>query len=989
MWVRFDEALKEASLHSLFEPRVLLRYFSQMQKPQTGRLDLPLKRLLDQVHDLVQVVVPSGEVLYVNDTWQKVLGYSADEALHLQWLDVVHPESRDRLINALQSLQAGKAVAPIDVTLVSRSGRLTPATGILDYHNTPHQTEQIWCLWQPCESSADNPAPRIPLEQSQPPQTALDTAPEFLSSDSVLDYLPIGVVQKDLDGRITAANAAAAHLYGYLSIGELIQASTRSPSSDEVIVHYVQPNAWQTFLSQLKEEGKVRHFRTQIQRPDGQMLWVSESGRLVCDRHNTPLYYEGIVEDISHEQKLHSYLERTNQALESQQYLVSSDATEPDPSDMSLSSESLVSAQRIAGVAREARFQAIFENASVGIVTLDPCGRILEANTALETMLGYSQAELLCKTLFHFTLAEDLTQDVANFQALIDGNQEQYSIERRCLRKDGTHLWIKLTTATVRDESRCPCLILGIIEKISEQKDAQAALRDSKVQFQNLVANVPGMIFRLTQLQGDTDYAQASQRQFSFSYVSPGCRDIFEMEAEEISASAASVFECIFEDDLQTFYSSLSRSAHSLAPWLWEGRILLKSGDLKWIQAIAQPQRRLDGSSLWDGVLMDITSRKQVEDRLRLLESVVTNANDSIIITETEPLSEPGPRIVYVNPAFTRNTGYHLDEVLGKSPRLLQGPKTNRKSLDIIRDALERWTTAKVELINYRKDRSEFWVDTVIVPITDASGHTTHWMAIQRDVTERKQLEEEILKALAKERELSDLKSRFISTTSHEFRTPLTTIMSSVEILDYFKNSEEEEKELFQQVYESIQHMTRLLDDVLFIGRAERDRLEIEYIELELDTFCKDTVIQAQRSFGKSHVVTFTQSGTPRPAFLDSKLLRQMLNNLLSNAVKYSEPHSRVECNLTYEDGTCILQIRDEGIGIPLDDQTRLFEFFHRGSNVGAIQGTGLGLAIVKKSVDLHHGTIKVESDSGKGTCITITLPLRQSFSNADTSVAN
>lgn len=950
-----------------------------MQKTQLERFDLPLKRLLDQVHDLVQVVVPSGTLLYTNDTWQNVLGYSAEEASHLHWLDVVHPESRDRLLHSLQSLRSGTAASPVEVTLISRSGRLIPATGILDYHNTPNQTEQIWCLWQPIESSIESPSPRIPIEQPQPLLVEPCSRSGFIDSRSVLENLPVGIVQKDLDGHITAANLTAAQLFGYDSVEDLLQATASAeahaasePSSGDVPApslqpfSYVQPNHWQAVLTQLREDGQIRRVNAQVRCCNGQALWISESGRMVCDRHGTPQYYEGIVENISRERQLQAYLERTNQALERRLQVNLSDAAQaeraPQHSDPSLAE------QHIDDFAREARFQAIFENASVGIVTLDPCGRILEANAAIETMLGYSQAELTCKTLFHFTLAEDLTQDIANFQALIDGTHEQYSIERRCLQKDGNPLWVRLTTATVRDESRYPRLILGIIEQISEQKNAQAALRDSKIQFQNLVANVPGMIFRLAQTGSD--------RHFSFPYVSPGCLDIFEIEATDISASADAVFDCVFDEDASSFRDSLRRSAQSLAPWLWEGRILLKSGNLKWIQAMAQPQRRPDGNTLWDGVLMDITSRKQVEERLRLLESVVINANDSIVITEAKPFDPPGPRIIYANPAFTRNTGYQLDEVLGKTPRLLQGPKTDRKALDTIRKALAQWTSVKVELINYRKDGSEFWIDMVIVPITDASGMTTHWMALQRDITERKQLESEILKALAKERELSDLKSRFISTTSHEFRTPLTTIMSSVEILDYFENTEDEAKELFQQIYDSIQHMTRLLDDVLFIGRAERDRLELECVELELDAFCKDTVTQAQRSFGKNHLMTYSQSGSPRNAYLDSKLLRQMLNNLLSNAVKYSEPNSQVELKLTYADDSCILQISDEGIGIPLDDQARLFEFFHRGSNVGAIQGTGLGLAIVKKSVDLHQGTIQVESQPNQGTCITITLPL-------------
>jgi PAS domain S-box-containing protein len=153
--------------------------------------------------------------------------------------------------------------------------------------------------------------------------------------------------------------------------------------------------------------------------------------------------------------------------------------------------------------------------------------------------------------------------------------------------------------------------------------------------------------------------------------------------------------------------------------------------------------RRFDGSiDYFVALVQDITKRKQTEERLRLLESVAVNANDAILITEAEPIDKPGPRIIYVNEAFTCLTGYSQEEVLGKTPRILQGPKSDRRALNKIRAALQKWQPVVVELINYRKDGSEFWVENSIVPVANKDGWYTHWIAVQRDITERKLSEE-------------------------------------------------------------------------------------------------------------------------------------------------------------------------------------------------------------------------------------------------------
>jgi PAS domain S-box-containing protein len=380
----------------------------------------------------------------------------------------------------------------------------------------------------------------------------------------------------------------------------------------------------------------------------------------------------------------------------------------------------------------------------------------------------------------------------------------------------------------------------------------------------------------------------------------------------------------------------------------------------------------------WEKALTaDLRENSQNNDQLRLIKSVFTNAHDSIVITEAEPIEWPGPKIIYVNPAFTNTTGYTPEEVIGKTPRILQGPKSDRATLNRVRQALKNWESIDVELINYRKGGSEFWVEMTIVPITDVTGWCTHWMAIQRDVTERKTLEAELLKALERERELNDLKTRFISITSHEFRTPLTSIMSSVEILDYFSNTEAERKELFEQIYSSIHHLSQLLDDVLFIGRADSDRIQLNYEELDIPSFCLDILEEAKQGFGKHHQFQYQQKGTPQAGLIDPKLLRQIITNLLSNAVKYSDTGSLISVLLEFEADQFKFQVSDQGIGISKDDLGRLFDFFYRGNNVSNIAGTGLGLAIVKKCIDLLQGAIAVDSELQHGTRFTVTLPFK------------
>lgn len=172
-------------------------------------------------------------------------------------------------------------------------------------------------------------------------------------------------------------------------------------------------------------------------------------------------------------------------------------------------------------------------------------------------------------------------------------------------------------------------------------------------------------------------------------------------------------------------------------------RFIRKNGEVIYANISVRCVRQKDGNvDYFVALVQDITERKQTEERLLLLESVAVNANDAIIITEAEPIDKPGPRIIYVNQAFTRMTGYSSEEVLGKTPRILQGPKSDRTTLNKIRHALKNWQPIVVELTNYRKDHSPFWVENSITPVANKQGWYTQWIAVQRDITERKQAED-------------------------------------------------------------------------------------------------------------------------------------------------------------------------------------------------------------------------------------------------------
>lgn len=354
-----------------------------------------------------------------------------------------------------------------------------------------------------------------------------------------------------------------------------------------------------------------------------------------------------------------------------------------------------------------------------------------------------------------------------------------------------------------------------------------------------------------------------------------------------------------------------------------------------------------------------------------LVTSIVQLAADAIIMIDE------AQKIVFFNLGAEQIFGYPSQEVIGLPLDILLPERFQ----DLHRKHVARFSTAgeqarfmkqRDELVGRRKNGEEFPAEATI------SQHQTHHQktltVILRDNTERKQTQEE----LARERELNELKSRFVSMVSHEFRTPLAIISSTAGILLNHSHhlSEPQQRTRMETIQTQVTHLADLLNDILLISRAEQVGLEFHPANLDIEQLCRHTVQEQQSLAGDSHHISFSAQGECVAFVGDRQLLLRLFNNLISNAMKYSPDGGPVDVDLACDAQAVVITIRDEGLGIPEADQKHLFEPFHRAENVGTIPGTGLGLSIIKQVVEAHSGTIEFESQPEQGTTFRITLPL-------------
>lgn len=493
----------------------------------------------------------------------------------------------------------------------------------------------------------------------------------------------------------------------------------------------------------------------------------------------------------------------------------------------------------------EHRFKGAFEHSGIGMALVSPEGKWLKVNRRIVDMLGYSEEELYATNFQQLTHPDDLGLDLQHVEQMLRGEIDSFQMEKRYFAKDGRIIWALLNVSLVRDTVDKPLYFVSQVADITARKQLEAALYDINQRYDDLVAHIPAMVYR---------YRDLPDGSFRFDYVSPRARDLLGLEPEVVLQNAQLLINLVHPDDRADFWNTSNESLRAFKAFIWEGRFLKVSGDLRWIRLESYPRRLNDGSVIWDGIHIDITAQKQAE----------------AVLQEQERL-----RI-----------------------------------------------------------------------------------------------------ALQKEQELSDLKTRMMIHISHEFRTPLSVIATSADMLARYheRMTAGQREERFQQIRLQIEHLTEMLDDVAYLVHGNLRQTVIEPNEHNLKQLCQD-VIDKLASRLDGHAILFDIADGLSEVILDGMLVKRILLNLLTNALKYSPGRTSVWLDVYTEGSWLVLRVRDQGIGIPLADQARLFEPFYRGSNIGSIGGLGLGLSIVQQAVTLHGGSIAVESAQGQGTTFTVTLP--------------
>ncbi len=375
-----------------------------------------------------------------------------------------------------------------------------------------------------------------------------------------------------------------------------------------------------------------------------------------------------------------------------------------------------------------------------------------------------------------------------------------------------------------------------------------------------------------------------------------------------------------------------------------------------------------------DYTTIETAERAMIENERRF-RFISENISDFISIHDTDGY------FTYASPSSKTVLGYKPEDLIGKGSFELVHPDDVTKYIE---DLLEKAVFDKQEaIVRYRlkvANGNYCWVETHAKPIADARGQTTSIVCSTRDVSEREQLMKDLEQALVKEKDLNELRARFVSMASHQFRTPLTVIQSGVDIMDmYVDNLNEAKQKQFRKQFTKIQseivRLQDLMNDVLLLGRSDAERTPFHPEKGDLVALIEEIIEKYNNRYPDDRKVLLKIIGKPVKILFDSKLIDHSIENIISNAYKYSTK-GNIEIEVEFKPDKVQISVTDYGIGIPQEDLGNLFHAFYRAGNTSEIEGTGLGLSIVNEFINKHRGEILVMSQLNKGTTFCVILPV-------------
>ncbi len=535
-----------------------------------------------------------------------------------------------------------------------------------------------------------------------------------------------------------------------------------------------------------------------------------------------------------------------------------------------------------------------------------------------------------------------------------------YQVRHRLLMKDGRIKYVEEKAQTHYDESGAPLRSVGTVQDITEQETARIALEESEQRFRELADNIEHVIWL-----ADKDRVL---------YVNPAFENVFQRKVEDVYANRIAFAESILhEKDRAYVLESLGKVYSEGRPYEAEFQIRRPDGTLRWLNAKTFPFRGVDHSWRSVGIAQDITERREAENALRESEDMFHQLADNL---EHVLWLAQADRMLYVSPSFEKVFGRSLKDIYADRTYFAKDmdPADQTRIFRAMRRVYTEGVPFSEEYRIHRPDGSVRWIFAQTFPFRAADGRWRS-VGIAQDITHRKNNLEQLQRNLRHEAELNRMRSDFISMVSHQFRTPLATMHSSVQLLQmHAGNPEAAEKTAvhLERIEKEIHRLTELTEDVLTMGRYTSGTFPFAPKLRSLEMLIRSLIEQRFDLLFPGRPCKLSVSGEPRDLPFDESMMTHVFNNLISNAYRYSE--GAPEISIDYGNSGVDVRIKDHGIGIPGEDQAQVFRPFFRARNAQSTIGTGLGLAIVEQFVEMHNGKVRLQSEPGTGTTFSVTL---------------
>jgi PAS domain S-box-containing protein len=577
-------------------------------------------------------------------------------------------------------------------------------------------------------------------------------------------------------------------------------------------------------------------------------------------------------------------------------------------------------------------------------------------------------------------------QDRQAYNANIDKTLEsksttKWSAEYRYIKSDGSYAYVNDKAIIIRDEKGKAIRMIGAMQDITNKKKLEDELRQSEEQFKEAFEYSPvGMA--LVNKQG------------YYLGVNDKLCEILGYSNQEMKTLTFQEITYFEDLDLDLEYKK-SLDSGKISHFSSEKRFVKKDKSYVWTHISVSLVKKSENETYYIVQIIDITERKKIENQNKLLIEE-NNKNRAIQLNEAKNryrfLAENSVDLIclhtldttfqYVSPSVVNILGYNPEDMEGKSPLDFAHPEDLRYLEDSFTDFIDEKVNGTT-IARFRNNEGKYiWLETK-ANIIKEKDIKTGFQSSSRDITTRKEEEEIIEKTLIKERELNELRSNLVSTVSHEFRTPMTTIRTSAELISiYLEGQTFEKKQRLEKqlstITGEIDRIVELMNSVLTISRNDAGKTIFNPIQFDLKQLCIDVIETSYNNQKDGRKVKTFFKGTNFVVFADKNLMEYSIFNLLNNAFKYSQGCEDIIVNISTTSSKVVLEIIDFGIGIPNEDQPKLFNTFFRASNTNGIPGTGLGLYIVKTFTEKNSGTIQFESILGKGTKVKLTFPLQK-----------